>query len=415
MPDNFLCDEEPGIITRFRTEALRMNHKRNELHNPTRCAACNGVETVRNAKTQGLKSLRMIKIGNRFGEASEDLYSTGIDSNILAESDQGYPVVRKEAHAVISRANLSDGFRLGMCELAWCVGAQNWGVAFRADNDILLDGPKDRGQVYRQRLNSLFAQWDTHTKENDKARALKLILIEELIEATRSLDQFEMRTLHLRQVCAFTRMRVLELMRNHFQGGGGGPVALNAYISDALRSTLRYGLGMAPPLDQLPIKVAHVTLATKSDGKVGTVIDGAMVAWLGQDEVKFGRQCNVCETDQGSEDMVGRFNYAVSRYGIKSRRNVRANPFVGVAYAGFTFNPGTTVWDLSCGLIQTSLRLVYNGFRSTSKSTQIGSNQQIILDGLITIMKSSPSLTTLYFQALFLELAYEAEVFKIVT
>jgi hypothetical protein len=393
--DTFLSTETPKLVQKYQAQVSKLND--NYLPNHLiRCSACNGVETIR-----GLPQAEPYDLGTAFGAASAALYEEGIPSNVLVAADG---VNRVNAHAVIARANFESGMRLGLCELVARVGAANPVVNFRAGTALLPDRADNRGRDFRQALQNVSAGWTATTIEDTRATEIVTALVGAQARVSTEVAAADGRTALLRQQCAVARAFTLAHLRTAARASA--PPDLGAFFTNRMQTLLVYGNGGVLNLAQTPIAVSSFAQDLRTDNTVGpTVIDKIGLTWATIRTVEFGSQCAPCELNQGTLDMCGRFDTAITRYSA-DKSGVRANPVVGVAFSGLSFGAGSTVWDLSNSLIAVALNQVYQTLVAQAKQAQSGTPTSTLLDGLTQLMTAAPSLTTAYFQCLFLELAY---------
>ncbi|MGK3996762.1 hypothetical protein [Sorangium sp. So ce1024] len=363
---------------------------------------------------------RGLRLNDRpYNPLSSTLYSVlrqnqgQINARQLPNKERFKSVTKQSAHAhaVISRKSLEIGVRYGLCEY---LAAPTGIVDLRQEATVLNQSLELAGGHVQ--ANTLVPMWSAIKRkleligsstyegfwEFQAARAILSGLIEQICNIAGSQHAAE----QIAGLCTLSRRLVLSLSASRRRHAPDAKDYVTSLIKGNKESLI---LGCARGENNLNLCVYDVLSINNDLGKYGGDVGLKLIrsklglSWTTEGSVEFGKQCGLCEDSQGSADLSRR---ALDYYATHDFR-LGCNPYYGITYSDLSIDdPGSnTMWDLSSSVVCQAIVVFFRNIYAEYGKSKVDSDKDFLLT-LIYHCNNTPSFFVVYFEILFLELAF---------
>lgn len=319
------------------------------------------------------------------------------------------------AHAVLSRKTLEIGFRYGTSEFL-CASATTATLRSRADirgQAATLAGgggaeagvAQARFALYERDFGRRYGGMTfAGLIEFEAARFTLDMLVSQLVGIIAQAPHAAQTPAIAASLCAQYRHALLELSLPARRNASDPTGFVAKLISDTPDKTL---IGCASNEVNLPrasCDLKDIASALKTYSTSGPkLLETLGLQWKTEQTVEFGKQCGICEDEQGDGDLLGR---AVSYY-LANNAALGCNPEYGISYSDLSLEAtGTdTFFDVSNAVVAQAIKVyTENLYNALSRSKQ-GDDQDFLFT-LTYHLNNTPSFFIVYLQVLFLELSF---------
>ncbi|WP_437782005.1 hypothetical protein [Sorangium sp. So ce1097] len=336
-----------------------------------------------------------------------------IDALRLPNKERFKSVTKQSAHAhaVISRKSLEVGVRYGLCEY---LAAPTEIVALRQEATVLNQSLALAGGHVQ--ANALAPKWSAIKRkleligsstyegfgEFQAARAILSGLIGQICDVADSPYAAE----QIAGLCTLSRRLVLSLSAPRRRHAPDAKDYVTSLITGNPDSLI---IGCDRGENNLNRCVYDVLNINNDLGRYGGDVGLKLIrsklglSWTTEGSVEFGKQCGLCEDSQGSADLSRR---ALDYYATHDSR-LGCNPYYGITYSDLSIDDhrGNTMWDLSSSVVCQAIVVFFRNIYAEYGKSKVDSDKDFLLT-LIYHCNNTPSFFVVYFEILFLELAF---------
>jgi hypothetical protein len=263
------------------------------------------------------------------------------------------------AHAVVARASIAVGVRLGFLEYAAYLasGAKSQVRPIRAvarQALTLVDKDATLHWIVDEEIAWLKKVWEgtEHTLKKATSATLATELVGRLVTALGRLTVSSGTSIRANcfALCSVFRAAILNLAWRRAHANKWSGTALRAKLGKA-RELITYYPKTKPGNSNpfIHLKEVETELSKRGSNDILEIVQRDCTTandWLSAGDVEFAKQCGTCEDGQGALDLVGRF------VDSRAERGQVLDLMVGVLYSIMTDTPsaGDTPFDLACAV-----------------------------------------------------------------